>query len=336
LKSGRRHIPEIGEARNQLGVVYCALGQYEKALAVFREALQLYPQSGLARSSLIFTYVALNRLGEARVTADEAKIKNADSPGLRINLYRLAFLQNDPLGMERQVAVAAGKPGLEDALLWNEAATASYFGRLERARMFDRRAIASAQRAEENEAAAGYRAEEAAREALFGYTAEARQRAATALRASTGPDLQYRVALALALTGDATRSKTLAEDLGQRFPEDTIVQFVYLPTLHAQLALGRNGPLTAIEALQSAIPYELGNGLYPAYVRGVAYLAAHRGDQAQSEFGKILTQSGIVLNSAIGALAHLQIGKAFVCSKHAPHIKTSSYCGRTRTLMFLS
>jgi TolA-binding protein len=221
-------------------------------------------------------------------------------------------LEDDAEGREQQVAFAEGKPGMEDELLWNEAATAAYFGQLEKARTFHRQAVASAERAEEKEAAAGYEASAALTAALFGNEGEARQRAASALRLSTGPDVQYQAALAMALAGDAAQARALTEDLGKRFPEDTVVQFIYLPTLHAQLALWRGNASKAAESLETAAPYELGAALYPVYVRGLAYLAAHRGSEATSEFRKILDHRGVVLNSPTGALAHLQIGRALV------------------------
>ena len=300
--------------RHELGSVYYELGQYDKAVPEFREALQLYPESGLIYDSLVLTYTGLNRLEEARASADKAKTKRIDSPELRLNLYALAFLQNDAEGMAEQVAFGAGKPGLENQLLGNEAETAAYSGRLRKAQDFSRQAVASAERAEEKEAAATYETDAALREALFGNEREALLRVASALRLSTGLDAQYRAALALAFEGDTSRSETLGDELGKRFPEDTIVQYNYLPTLHAQLAISRNDPAKAIETLRATTPYELGGagGLYPVYVRGEAYLAAHQGSQAAAEFQKILDHSGVVLNGPIGALAHLQIGRAYV------------------------
>jgi eukaryotic-like serine/threonine-protein kinase len=298
--------------RNDLGEMCIELGQYDRALKLFREALPLYPESGLIYGNIVSTYMMLNRFEEARATVEEAKAKNLDSTRV---LYGLAFLQNNTLEMEQLVAHAAGKPGLEEAMLGYEADTAAYSGRLEKARKLSRQAVVSAERAQEKEAAAGYGADAALREVLFGDQGEARQRVASALRLSTGQDVQYAAALALALARDAAGAQVLADDLGKRFPEDTIVQFNYLPTLHAQLALLYNDNSKAIEALQAAAPYELGSvgttTLYPAYVRGLAYLAAHRSSEAASEFQKILDHRGIVLNEPIGALAHVQIGRAY-------------------------
>jgi len=301
-----------------LNVIYDYLGQYDKALAQSRESYRLVPD-GLSYSNLVNAYLFLNRLEEARTTAEEAQAKNLDSPYLRINLYALAFLQNDAAGMAQQVAWAAGKSGVEDALLEGEADTAAYSGRLAKARGFSRQAVASAERAEEKETAAGYEADAAAREALFGNEAEARQRVAAVLALSTGRDVKYGAALALALAGDAHRAQVLADDLGKRFPEDTIVQFNYRPTVHAQFALDRNDTSRAIEALQAATPYELGlpgtgsftPGLYPVYVRGDAYLAGHQGIEAAAEFQKILGNRGVVQNESIGVLSHLGLARAY-------------------------
>jgi eukaryotic-like serine/threonine-protein kinase len=205
-------------------------------------------------------------------------------------------------------------------ILYFEADTTAYSGRLGNARELSRQAVASAERAKEKETAAGYEAEAALREAFFGNATEARQGATTALRLSTGRDVQYGAALALALTGDSTRGRAIADDLGKSFPESTMVQFNYQPTLHAQLALNSNDAPKAVEALQVAKPYDLGQpaigaftpALYPVYIRGEAYLAAHQGSEAAAEFQKILDHRGIVLNEPIGALAHLGLARAYV------------------------
>jgi tetratricopeptide (TPR) repeat protein len=112
----------------------------------------------------------------------------------------------------------------------------------------------------------------------------------------------------------------LADELGKAFPDATIVQFNYLPTLRAKLAVNRGNASEAIQDLKAASPYELGqtrystldwNAMYPVYVRGEAYLAAHEGSKAAAEFQKILDHRGVVVNEPIGALAHLQLGRAY-------------------------
>jgi serine/threonine protein kinase/predicted Zn-dependent protease len=304
---------------DNLGGIYRILGQYDKRLAENRETLRLDPTNAWSYAYLVYPYLNLNRLEEARTTADEAQAKHLDSPLLRIGLYQLAFLHNDAAGMAQQVSWAAGKSGVEDVLLAREADTAAYSGRLGEARDFSRRAVASAERAEEKEKAASYEADAALREALFGNATAGRQRAAAALGLSSGRDVKYGAAVALAMAGDAARAQALADDLAKHFPEDTLVQFNYLPTLHAQLALSRNDASKAIEALQAAAPYELGDpteaftflSLYPVYVRGEAYLAGHQETDAAAEFQKILDHRGVVFSEPIGALAHLGLARSY-------------------------
>jgi serine/threonine protein kinase/Flp pilus assembly protein TadD len=311
-----RTYPRDDVPPGNLGVICDDLGQYDKSLVETREAVRLNP---VYYSDLVANYLLLNRLKEAKSTAEEARAKKLDSPFLHFLLYVLAFLQDDKAAMAQQVAWATGKPGVEDVILALEADTAAYSGQLNKAREFSSQAMASAVRAEEKETAAGYGADAALREALFGNTAEARQRAAAALGLSTGRDVQYGAALALALAGDAARSQALADDLSKRFPEDTVVQFNYLPTIHAQLALSESHSPKAIETLLAAKLYELGapgNGaftaaLYPVYVRGQAYLAGRQGGEAANEFRKILDQRGVVQNEPIGALAHLGLARAY-------------------------
>jgi eukaryotic-like serine/threonine-protein kinase len=312
LEVWKQIYPRDWVPRDLLGGVFATIGQYEKSLVENRESLRLNPDHGLIYDGVVYAYVRLNRLEEARATAKEAEAKKLD---VSDSLYMLDFLQNDANGMSQQVASNAGKRGSEIYFLGYEADTAAYSGRLKDARDFSSRAVALAQRENELETAARYEVQAALREALFGNTAEARHRIASALGFSTGKDEQYGVALVYALTGNSGRAQALADNLVKGHPEDTLVRYNYVPTLHAQLALSRNDASKAVEALQVIGPYELGRvgnfSLYPVYVRGEAYLAEHKGSEAAAEFQKILDHRGIVLNGPIGALAHLQIGRAY-------------------------
>jgi DNA-binding winged helix-turn-helix (wHTH) protein len=299
--------------------IYSQLGQYDQGLAAVRGAAGL-DANGVNYAQIAASDICLNHLEEAESTIQEAQEKKLDSPSFHLLLYRIAFLQNDSSGMAQQEAWASGRPGAEDALLGLEADTESYFGRLEKARDLSDRAVESAEQAENTEVAAGYQAEAAFREAVFGNFVEARARAAKALALSNGRAIEYEAALTLAMTGDAPRARALADDLVRRFPEDTIVRFTFLPAIRAELALSANNSSEALDAIQTATPYELGTprgpapALYPAYLRGKAYLAAHRGSEAAAEFQRILDQPGIVVNEPVGALAHLGLARAYALS----------------------
>ena len=303
------------------GIIYPVFGQYEKGVEEGREAVRLNPDNPISYSTLMFSYIALNRLDEAKATYGQALERKLNHPLFHLALYQIAFLQNDEEGMAQQVAWSAGKPGVEDWLLGLEADTAAYSGRLRKAREFSERAMDSADRAEEKEAAATYSAGSGLREALFGNADEARRRSALAIQRSAGRDVQYGAALALAYAGNDERPQALTDDLGKRFPGDTIVQFNYLPTLHAKLAVSKGNASEAFESLRAAAPYELGvstasvygwTALYPVFVRGEAYLATHQGSEAAAEFQKILEHRGVAVNEPIGALADLGLARAYV------------------------
>jgi serine/threonine protein kinase/tetratricopeptide (TPR) repeat protein len=300
------------------GPIYPTLGQYENAVKVGREGVRMSPDSPVPYFVLGFNYVTLNRFDEAKATYMQALQRKLDHPYIHADLYLIAFLQNDAAGMRQQAAWSAGKPGGESNMLASQADTSAYSGRLREARVFSRQAMDSAGRADLKEAAATYAVESDLREALFGNLSEARRGAALAMQRSTDQGVQFTAALALAYVGNDRQAQALTADLVKRFPESTITLSNFLPTLRAKLALNKGNASGAIESLTDAAPYELGKSgnygwtaLYPVYVRGEAYLAAHQGTEAAAEFQKILDHRGIVLNEPIGALAHLQIARAY-------------------------
>jgi eukaryotic-like serine/threonine-protein kinase len=317
------------------GAIYPAIGQYEKGVEEGREAVRLNPDFSPSYALLMFNYTALNRLNESKASYEQALERKLNNPFFHHALYQIAFLQDDAKAMAQQVALSAGTPGPEDQLLGLEADTAAYSGRLRDAREFSRRAMDSAERSGEKEPAATYIALSGLREALFGDADEARRRATLAMERSTDRDVQYAAALAFAYAGEDGRAQALTDDLGKKFPEATIVQFNYLPTVRAKLAVSRGNAAEALDNLSAAVPYELGQttsstygwtALYPIFVRGEAFLAAHQGSKAAAEFQKILDHRGIVLNAPIGALAHLQLGRAYAMQGDTAKAK-SAYQG---------
>ncbi len=298
--------------------IYAALGYYDKVLAASKEVLKLNSESGSGYTDVVYGYLNVNRLDEARATAHEAQVKNLDNPTNHFCLYVIDFLRHDAAGMEREAAGMMGKPGFEDNMLYTESDTAAYTGQFSKARELTRRASESAQHADEKETAASYEAEAAVREALVGNMSLARQQAQAAMALSTGRDVEAISALALGLAGDAAQATRLAANLARRFPEDTIVQFNYLPTIHAAIALQKSSANRAIEALVPATPYELGSCgwpftfvLYPVYLRGEAHVAAQQGIAAAAEFQKILDHPSLVVNEPLGSLAHLGMARAY-------------------------
>ena len=296
--------------------VYTVLGQYDKGLAASQNALRVDAGDGLTYDDVAGAYLALDRLDEAKAVIQQSYARGLDPAGEHLTLYQVHFLEHDAAGMAKEVAWAMGKTGYEDQFLFVDSSTAASSGLLQHSRDFTDRAIASAQHADESETAASYRAAEAFREALFGNAAEAKSEATAALATSRGENVEACAALAYALSGDTTHAQAIADDLAKRFPGDTVLQYLYLPTIRAEIELAHGSPSKAIGILQVSAPYELGEPqspetpLWPVYFRGMAYLAAHDGASAEVEFQKILDHPGIVLNLSIGSLAHLELGRA--------------------------
>jgi len=312
------------------GFIYPPLGQYEKAAEEANTAVRLQPDFPISAAVLMFGYIALNRLDEAKATYEQALERKLDFPFFHFGLYQIAFLQADKAGMSQQVVWSAGKPGVEDWLADLEANTAAYSGRLREARELSRRAVDSAQQADKRETAGTYSAVSGLREGLFGNVDEAR-RMTSALEHNPGRDEEYLAALALAYAGGGQHLEAMIDDLDKRFRETTLVQFNYLPTLRAKLALSRGNASQALEKLKATASFELGKpsatnawiAMYPVYVRGEAYMAAHQGTEAAAEFKKIISHRGIVLNEPIGALAHLQIGRAYALQGNTPQARAA-------------
>jgi tetratricopeptide (TPR) repeat protein len=308
------------------------LGQYEKAATETRESIRLEPNSVVSYENLGEIYLAMNRFDEARTTTEEALGRKLEDVFVHLNLYGLAFFQGNAAAMKQQADWAIGKPSAEDQMLSLESDTEAWSGRLGKARELSRQAVESARRSDEKEPAALWQANAAIREALFGNADVARQNAAAAVALAPGSrDAEAQAALAYALAGDGPHAQSLADDLAKRFPQDTVVQSVWLPTIRAQIESGRKNAARSVEVLQAAAPYELGmlsgsavnSCLYPVYVRAEAYLSEQQGAAAATEFQKILDHRGLLWNCATGTLAHLGLARAYVLQGDTAKARTA-------------
>ena len=301
-----------------LGYIYSTLGQYDKAAAETEQSQRLEP-SLTGFGNLAGIYMNLNRLDDARSVLQQAQANKLDGLVIRVTWYDLAFLRSDAAEMERQAAWAAGRPGEEDSMLSTQSDTEAYYGRLTRARDFSRRAVDAAVRADSKETAALWQANAALREAEFGNTAVAKQQVGAALARAPGRDVKVLAAMTLARAGETARAKAIVELLEKSEATNTMLKIYWLPTIKAAIELNRGNSSQALIDLEAPAPYELGgpvpiSGLYPVYVRGLAFLTAHNGAAAAGEFQKILDHRGIVLNLPLGTLAQLQLGRAYTLS----------------------
>jgi len=313
-----------------LGNTYASLGQHEKAAEETRTYLRMRPDSQLGYANLIEDYLWLNRVDEAKDAAERAIALRLDGFYLRVARYSLCFVQSDEAGMKEQLAWAIGKPGAEDSLLSDQSDTYAYSGRLANARKFSRDAVESAIHADEAETAAIWHLDAALREAEFGNSDAARGAIADGLALAPDRDTELLAALAFARIGDVVQAQKLVEKIGRQPLKDTLVVYYWLPAIRAAIEIDRRDATKAIELLKPASEYDMGASaqfvaapMYPAYVRGLAYLKMRKGAEAVTEFQRIIEHRGAVQNFPLGALAHLQLARARVINGDVPGGRTA-------------
>jgi serine/threonine protein kinase/tetratricopeptide (TPR) repeat protein len=300
-----------------LGFVSATLGNWEKALEEWREALRLEPNNVLIYESLGYAYMALNRLDEAEAVYKQLQERKLEGDWLLQDRYWLAFLKGNAAQMAQLASAAMGKPGSEDLLLATQADTEGWYGKLKEAHELTRRAMDSAQHNDAKERAAAYQAEAALREVEAGNREQARAEAKAAVKLAPNRDVRAVAGLALARAGDTVGAEKLAADLDKIFPLDTQVQRYWLPTIRAGAALERKDPNRAIELLKVVTTIEFAQPtnvtvcLCPVYLRGEAYLMLHDGNAAAAEFQKFIDHRGLVVNFPWGALARLGLARAY-------------------------
>jgi tetratricopeptide (TPR) repeat protein len=301
-----------------LGFVFATLGNWERALEEWREALRLEPNNGLNYYLLGLACMSFNRLEEAEVVYEEAGRRKLETTAVLQGRYWLAFLKGDAAQMAQLVSAAMGKPGSEDLLLAMQADTEGWYGKLKNAHELTGRAMDSAQHNDAKESAAAYQAAAALREAESGNREQARTEAHAAVKLAPSRDVRAIAALALARAGDTAGAEKLAAELDKTFRLDTLVQRYWLPTIRAAVALEHRDPNRAIELLKGAGTIELSSitasltiFLCPVYLRGEAYFTLHDGSRAAAEFQKFIDHRGVVMNFPWGALARLGLARAY-------------------------
>jgi len=300
-------------------------GRWEIALESARKTIVAYPDVRIGYGNLALSSFFVDRFGEAENALQQAAAHRKEwqeLPQFLVYRYNIAFMKGDNEQMDRAVALARGQRQAEHWLANSQALVQARSGHVQLARRLSGQAVDLALQEGGRGAAATYQSAAAVWEGFYGNASEAKTKASAALALTNGRDVEYASALALGLAGDSSRSEALADDLDKRFPEDTFVRFTYLPVLRGLSALHRGQSTESVERLQAALHYELAvngisvglylGGLHSAYVRGEALLAAHQYAAAVAEFQKILEHRGIVGADPIGALVHLQLGRAFV------------------------
>jgi tetratricopeptide (TPR) repeat protein len=325
LESAIKAYPNDSTAFGNLALLYNLFyAQFDKAIPLANEASRIEPASPFGYAHTGIAYLALNRLEEARSMLQQAVDAKADNLFVHQLQYDVAFVNGDADGMQKQMKWSEGKPS--EYLLLNEASSAAAsHGQMKQAEELAQQSVKVTERLGFKETSADTQASWAVVEAEMGNISKTRELAAASASASHGRSNLGPVATALAIAGDASRAQSIIDDLSRRFPDDTILREVTIPSARALIALQKNAPDQAIQALQTATPYELGTaqGLFPIYVRGQAYLQAKRGSEAAAEFQKIVDHRGIAPPFPEHSLAMLGLGRAYVMTGDPAKARTA-------------
>ena len=289
-----------------LGFENAVLGRYERSAEEFAKARDLDPRQAIPYAGLMEDYMALSRLAEAEAVYKDAKAHRLAAGLVEADLYLLAFLRDDAQEMARVTTELSSEPGFEIIALREETNTAAYFGRFSVARQLTARMKEIALREKDTAVAADFLSDAAFREALAGNSDEARRYAAEATKLGGEPPT------ALMLSSDPAAATKMVDLLERKSPPDGYMYKVRIPLIRGSIELKRGKTARALELFAPSVPFESGwFDLYlPAYLRGEAYLLAHRGQEAATEFQKIISHRGVVTNTEIGAVAHVGLARA--------------------------
>jgi serine/threonine protein kinase/tetratricopeptide (TPR) repeat protein len=311
LELVKQTYPRDLAARILLGFRYSNAGQYEKAIAEHREALRLNPNIANQYAGLAAAFTYLNRFDEAKEICEQALQQKLDITRYHDTLYAIAFIRGDAKGMQQEVDWASRRPDAFAHLNW-QAEAATFLGQRRKAEGFSGQALEVTRRRNLKEEAANIVSERALGDALFGNCQAVKTEVAKSLASARTVGSLSNGGRALALCGEAGQAESLAGEIAQRFPKHTLAQAVWLPMIRAAIEIRRNNPAQAVQLLQGASRYEmaLNVSLWPAYLRGLAYLKQGAGKEAIQEFQKILDHRGAVAVNSLYPLAHLGLARA--------------------------
>ena len=314
--------PRDGDPLNNLAVAYGRfLGQFEKAIAVGDQALRVNPHQTGVYGAMASAYLALNRIDEARSISEAGLVANPDDPGPHGMLYIVGLMQGDEALMQREFAWGGHRRAGENWVLYVAASAAMQRGQLQKARELSGQALSAGQAGNLREGVATVLANQALWESEVGNLARAREGAAKSEALSrtrtNGPPL----VLALTLAGDSSHAQKVIAELSQRYPSDTLLQSVHLPMSKALLESSPSSSAKSIETLRPTVRFEFGPefNFLPIYVRGLVYLRAHQGREAEGEFRKILDHRGVSPLASEYVLARLGLARA--CSLQGDQAK---------------
>jgi serine/threonine protein kinase/Flp pilus assembly protein TadD len=314
-----QNYPASPGLHNHLADSQITLGQFEQAAENYRKALQIDPTRSGTYSNLALSLLSLNRVEEASAVLADAKNRGLQTDVVLQASYWVAFLHDDKSEMERLVKLSPDISGAQIALLPQQSNTEAYYGHVQKALELARAASKLMEREGDKEQAAE---NELLRVALVevevGDVARSREPISQMRNKARGENSAILMALILAKLGSSSQAEAMCRELDKEWPVATFMQKYWLPVIHAEIHLQQGRPTEAIDDLGVATPIEFASDagtpellLYPAYVRGQAYLAAGDGVKAAVEFQKLIDRFGLMLNSPLAALSRLWLARSY-------------------------
>jgi tetratricopeptide (TPR) repeat protein len=301
---------------------YLRLGQFDNALSNALQGVQIDPDSINGYANLAVAYQALNRLDEAKATVAQAEARNLGISGLHIQLAAIAWLQNDMPALEHELELAKVGPDGELNVLGFRTAMAAYRGQLRQVRELSQKLRDAADRLSLKEVSANQYQAEAAIEAIFGEKAQAISDAEQTLRLSTSPGIVLGAASTLAYLGEDQRGLKLASEVAQKRPFDTLVQFVQVPDIKAEIALNHGDPVQAGNLLDGAMVYaRVDSGTLA--LRGLAYMKAKQSGDAVQAFQRVLALKPYFVLDPLLPVSQLGLARAYAMQGDLPHSRTA-------------
>lgn len=319
-----RHLqnyPDTAMAYSELGVSYANIGNAEQGVVELRRALVLAPERANTYGNLAEALLMTENLQEAEEVLRQAADRKMHNDFLLQVSYWDSFLRNDQAGMQRVLLQAANLPGAQGLLLSEQANTYAYLGEFNKSAGASVDAAKQMQQSGDTASAAFALARAGVWQTEAGSPQKAQALIALARKLEDSKEFRTLDALVSIESGNTAKALSLCEELDKQSPSATFIQKYWLPVLRARLALREKNPGKAIQLLSTALSTENAitdefstSALYPAYVRGQAYLLSGDGRAAETEFQKFTHHPGLVINAPLAAMARLQLARAYALS----------------------
>lgn len=293
LEVWSRTYPRDYRAPNALAVLLNRFGDFQAAAVQAEEARRRNPAHAFPYSNLAHARRGQGRFADARAVAEQAIAQKLETTPMRRLLYQVALVLGDRPAAQQQVAWAITRQRGFD-IVGAQAQEAAFHGRMVAARQLFAQTMAAAESQRFPQITSGYHAWSALTEALLGDAALGLSQAREVSHTSTAPEPALRAAVALALTGQPDEAEGVIARRSQVRPEDTFLRVAYIPAASAAVALARNRPAEAAEALRPAAAYQFGfiSALLPTYLEGLAYARAGAHTEAARVFRSVVDHRG--------------------------------------------